>query len=199
MINARIEEASFIVLDFETTGEFTLPYPIELAAKKISPGMVVDPDFEINSFIRPPKTIPVTPFISKLTGINQEDVDDAPLPEQVISSLNDALAGKPAVLVAHHAPFDSSVLKRHIDFCPNAAPAPFLCTVKLSRKLVPGLPSYKLDSVAEAFDIDIPEDRHRAMPDVNITLEALLRLLGIAKEKGYNTVSDLLRISAHSW
>jgi DNA polymerase-3 subunit epsilon len=191
----RIDEASFIVLDFETTivslGKLTFPEPIELAAMRIGPGRAVDPSFTFSSLIRPPTYAPIVPFITQLTGIRQEDVADAPPLEDVLSRLDAHLKTTPSVLVAHYAPFDAGIIWRFVQHCPSAARCAVIDSCALARRLVPGLRRYGLDHLVPALGFEIPADRHRALADVEVTVQVFLELLRRADEQGYGTVEDL--------
>ena len=74
-----LDEASFVVLDFETlTPKGRPPEPLELGAMRINPGFRIDPKFRISWLIRPPDGVPITPFDTAQTGIRWEDVHAAP-------------------------------------------------------------------------------------------------------------------------
>jgi DNA polymerase-3 subunit epsilon len=65
-----------------------------------------------------------------------------------------------------------------------------LCTVRLARRLVPGLRSAGLDALIERFQLEMSA-RHRAAGDALATADLLQRLLGLAREKGARTLSDI--------
>jgi DNA polymerase-3 subunit epsilon len=94
-----------------------------------------------------------------------------------------------AVLIAHNAPFDTSFLNHEIArvYPGHRMVNPHLCTVLLSRRTVPGLTSYRLDTVADHFSIPI-FDRHRAGSDALATAEVFIRILNRLEELG---VKDL--------
>ena len=83
-----------------------------------------------------------------------------------------------AVLIAHNAPFDTSFLNHEVSrvYPGHRMINSHLCTVKLSRRTVPGLNNYRLDTVADHFSIPIKE-RHRAFSDALATAEIFLHLL----------------------
>ena len=60
---------------------------------------------------------------------------------------------------------------------------PHLCTVTLSRRAVPGLRNYRLETVADHFAISIP-DRHRAGSDALATAQVFIRILARLEEHG---------------
>jgi DNA polymerase-3 subunit epsilon len=98
------------------------------------------------------------------------------------------------VFVPHNAPFDwgflSSEMRRARDLDLEGAR---LCTVRLARRLLPGLRSRGLDSVAAFLGVEI-EGRHRARGDALATAEILKRLLARAEEQGAETLTDLLHL-----
>jgi DNA polymerase-3 subunit epsilon len=118
---------------------------------------------------------PIPPAITRLTGISRASVEGAPTFEQAAPALLEFIGD--AVVVAHNAPFDRAFLQAELRRAYNRSlVTPFLCTVRLARRLVPGLPSYRLDVLAAAFDLLI-RDRHRALGDAEATAEILCRLL----------------------
>jgi DnaQ family exonuclease/DinG family helicase, putative len=154
----------FAVLDLETTGNHSSEDDI------IQIGIVLlDEECGVTgsyaSYVRP--RVPVPAFITELTGIADEDVREAPEPEDVlldvIPLLNDA------VLVAHNAGFDVGFLNQALDRCGYM---PFtgrvLDTLQLLRILFPTQPSYQLGAVSEAFGI-VHERHHQADSDAMAT------------------------------
>ena len=89
------------------------------------------------------------------------------------------------ILVAHNAPFDTSFLNHEISrvYPGHRMINPHLCTVTLSRRAVPGLANYRLETVADHFAIDIAE-RHRAGSDALATAEVFIRILAQLEEHG---------------
>ena len=93
------------------------------------------------------------------------------------------LDGQPHVLVAHNAPYDASFIVRYAEACPFVARLPFIDSVRLARHLLPDSRGHGLDALAIYFDLPLPIDRHRALPDVRLTCEVFLRLLSIWRAK----------------
>jgi DNA polymerase III epsilon subunit family exonuclease len=122
-----------------------------------------------------------------LTGINNEMVKTAPLFAEVAPRWLEFV--KDAVLIAHNAPFDTNFLNHEIArvYPGNRMINAHLCTVTLSRHVVPGLTNYRLDTIADHFSIPIL-DRHRAGSDALATAEIFLHLLDRLDEQG---VKDL--------
>ncbi len=184
-----IAEVSFAVVDVETTGMPSAEHRItEIAVILVDAGEVVD-DFV--TLVNP--GIPIPARIEDLTGISDAMVSDAPPFAEVAAPLLELLGDR--VLVAHNSPFDmnfiNAELGRTLDVgLLNSA----LCTVRLSRALVPGLEDYRLDSVARYFGVEVKR-RHRALGDAAATAVVFLRLIDLAREKGWTRLSQLQRVA----
>jgi DNA polymerase-3 subunit epsilon len=86
------------------------------------------------------------------------------------------------VLVAHNASFDMGFLATEKEFCWGYIELPeCFCTMRLSQHLWPTAFRHTLDQVAVRLQLPIPKDRHRAMPDVLLTADALTAMLPLAK------------------
>jgi DNA polymerase III subunit epsilon len=100
------------------------------------------------------------------------------------------------VFVAHNVRFDWGFVAQGIRRARDVElDGPRICTVRLAKKLIPGLRSRGLDSVARYFGVEI-ENRHRAGGDAHATARVFLRLLDRAKEGGARTVKDLEALGA---
>lgn len=169
---APLGELSFAVVDTETTGSSPSRGDrlTEIAAVRVRNGCVVD---RYATLVNPDRPIP--PAITRLTGITDAMVAKAPSFERIAPELLDFLGD--AVIVAHNAPFDRAFLDSELRRVYNRAlVAPSVCTVQLSRRVVPGLESYRLDMLASHFGISI-RDRHRALGDAEATSEIFCCLL----------------------
>lgn len=180
-----VSRLQYAVIDVETTG---LAAPsnriIELAAIMVSKGEITG---EFSTLLNPGTAVPKT--ISGMTGITGEMLDGAPRFEDMAPALLQELGDR--VLVAHNSPFDLNFLNSELHRAMGIGLGNrSLCTVRLARKLIGGLDSYSLDSLARYFDIEIA-DRHRALGDAAATALIFLRLCGLAREKGWNRWSDL--------
>jgi DNA polymerase-3 subunit epsilon len=119
-------------------------------------------------------------------------VQDAPTARDVVPAMVEFLGD--SVFVAHNASFDWGFLtqtasrERDLELY-----NPQLCTVKLSRKILPQLPSKSLGPVTQALGITIPE-RHRASGDAYATALVLVKYLSFLQKKhGLLTVDEVLR------
>jgi DNA polymerase III epsilon subunit family exonuclease len=178
-----LDELDFVVVDIEATGAKMPPNRImELGAYRIRGRKIVD---SFLTLVNPEISIPR--FVMALTGISNEMVKQAPLFAEVAPRWLEFV--QDAVLIAHNALFDTSFLNHEIArvYPGNRMMNPHLCTVLLSRRTMPGLVNYRLDTVADHFSIPIFE-RHRAGSDALATAEVFIRILDRLDEHG---VKDL--------
>ena len=136
------------------------------------------------TLINPRHKIP--PFIVNMTGISDEMVAGAPLFEEVASQIFNLLNGR--VFVAHNVSFDYSFVHYLLGRSGFQWSAPKLCTIKLSRRVFPGLVKYGLGSLTRDLGIKI-EGRHRAWGDAAATAQVLT--MAIEKE-GMQPIHNLL-------
>jgi DNA polymerase-3 subunit epsilon len=109
---------------------------------------------------------PIPPFITSLTGITNAMVASAPLFDELAPIIHAHL--KDRIFVAHNVSFDYSFLQHHLRICGFEMGVQKLCTVSMSRKTFPGLPSYSLGKLCKSLDIAL-ENRHRALGDAKAT------------------------------
>ncbi len=109
--------------------------------------------------------VPLSPFITRLTGIDEEMLADAPRFSEIAGELRARLAGR--LFVAHNARFDYQFLKAEFARLENEFQSPTLCTVRLSRKLFPQHHLHNLDILVERHGL-LDNDRHRALADARI-------------------------------
>jgi len=174
-----LDDLEFVVVDIEATGAKMPPNRImELGAYRIRGRKIVD---SFLTLVNPEISIPR--FVIALTGITNEMVKQAPLFAEVAPQWLEFV--QDAVLIAHNAPFDTSFLNHEIArvYPGNRMINPYLCTVLLSRRTVPGLTNYRLDTVADHFSIPIFA-RHRAGSDALATAEVFIKLLDRLDELG---------------
>jgi len=180
-----LEELEFVVVDVEATGAKTPPNRlIELGAYRIRQGRIVD---EFVTLVNP--ELPIPRFVASLTGINNEMVKSAPMFAEVAPKWLEFVSD--AVLVAHNAPFDTSFLNHEISrvYPGHRMVNSHICTVKLSRRALPGLANYRLDTIANHFSIDI-FNRHRAGSDALATAHIFIRLLAKLNEHGVRDLAS---------
>lgn len=184
-------DAEFVVFDLETTGAKTPPCRItEIGAYRVRNGEVTD---EFQTLINP--QMPIPRFISQLTGISDEMVRDAPLFSDVVHDLLSFIGD--SILVAHNSGFDMRFLNFEIGrvFGNYRMANPCLCTVQLSRKLLPDIMNHKLKTVAEHYSIDLV-NHHRASADAFATAHIFVNLLTSLRSSGVNDLGEIRRMSS---
>jgi DNA polymerase-3 subunit epsilon len=186
-----LEECAFAVVDVETTGSSAGGGDrVTEVAVVVVQGARCEIVFE--SLVNPGRPIPMP--ASMVTGITDAMVRAAPSFAEVADGLLTALAGR--VFVAHNARFDWSFLTTELRRVRDLTlDGPRLCTVRLARRLLPGLRSCGLDSVTHWFGFENPA-RHRAGGDALVTAQLLARLLVLAREAGARTLADLALLEA---
>jgi DNA polymerase-3 subunit epsilon len=176
----------YAVIDVETTGLSPNTEKITEIAIYIHDGeQVVD---EFSTLVNPEKNIPFQ--ITRLTGINNKMVRDAPKFYEIAKKIVEFTEGK--IFVGHNVSFDYNFVRSEFKSLGYDYNRKTLCTVKLARKLIPGRRSYGLGKLCKELDIQV-SDRHRAHGDALATAKVLELLLSIdhtAADKtlrGYNS------------
>lgn len=161
----------FAIVDVETTGGYPGEHRIiEIAVVAYDGTRVVD---QFSSLVNPQRAVP--PWITKLTGIDDEMVSRAPTFEQIASRVEELTADR--VFVAHNARFDYNFVRQEFKAIGREFWRRRLCTLRLSRRVIAGLPSYSLPSLCASLNIrnDHP---HRALGDALATLKLFETLQG---------------------
>lgn len=166
----------YAIVDIETTGSYAAANGITEISIHVFDGEKVVERFE--SLINPGQPIPY--YIQSMTGITDKMVASAPrfeeLAEKIVSLLNDK------IFIAHNVNFDYSFVKGHLALSGYELNVKKLCTVRLSRKIFPGYPSYSLGKLCHSLGIRI-ENRHRAGGDTAATVKLFQLLLENDKEQ----------------
>lgn len=166
----------YAIIDLETTGGQPAQDRITEIAIYIHDGeKVVD---EYSTLLNPGRPIPF--FITQLTGISDDMVRDAPKFHEVARKVVEMTEG--CVFVAHNVRFDYSFLKKEFADLGYNYSRKTLCTVRLSRSLMPGQPSYSLGKLCQNIGIPL-EGRHRAGGDAAATAILFGRLLKISQQE----------------
>lgn len=118
----------------------------------------------------------ITPFYTKLSGITNEMVQDAPTFPQIAKKIVEMTEGK--IFVAHNVGFDYGFIRDEFAALGYRYKRDTLCTVRLARKLIPGKMSYSLGHLCDQMGI-ANKARHRAEGDAVATAELFDRLLEI--------------------
>lgn len=153
----------FAITDIETTGSHASGNSIiEIGVVLFDGERVVD---EFHSLIDPGIALP--PFITKLTGIDDDMLKGAPPFHQIADALEEFMEG--SIFVAHNVGFDFSFIRAEFAAIGRAWSPARLCTMRLARKAYPGLRSYGLGQLCHFFEIE-NEDAHRALSDARAAL-----------------------------
>ena len=160
----------YAIVDIETTGGYASNNDITEVAIVLHDGESVVRRFE--TLVKPAISIPY--YIQVLTGITPEMVEDAPRFEEIAPEIYNLLQGN--VFVAHNVNFDYSFIKHHLQSAGYTLDCTKLCTVRLTKKVFPSLPSYSLGNLCRHFGIVI-RNRHRAGGDTDATVQIFEQLL----------------------
>jgi DNA polymerase III epsilon subunit family exonuclease len=184
-----LEEATYVVFDLETTG--LRPgdsRPCEIGAVRIR-GLELEQRFQ--TLANPGSRL--QPAVAALTGLRDEQLRRAPPVAAAVRRFLE-FAGD-SVLVAHNARFDMAFLDNEtMRLTGRRVAATVVDTVSLSRRLLGRRPA-NLSALAYHF-VTEAKPCHRALPDAEATAEILLRLIGLAQERGARTVADLVDLAA---
>jgi DNA polymerase III subunit epsilon len=166
----------YAIVDIETTGGYAAANGITEISIHVFDGNTVIEKFE--TLINPCQSIPY--YITAMTGITDKMVANAPVFEDVAEKIYTILHDK--IFIAHNVNFDYSFVKSHLKEAGFDLNSKKLCTVRLSRKIIPGLPSYSLGKLCQSLGIAI-NDRHRAGGDTAATVKVFQLLLENDKEQ----------------
>ena len=176
----------YAIVDIETTGGQPAQDSItEIAIFRHDGTRIVD---SFTTLLNPGRPVPA--FIERLTGISTEMVREAPSFPEVARRIVEFTEG--CVFVAHNVRFDYSFIKKAFADLGYTYSRKTLCTVRLSRSLLPGLPSYSLGKLCASIGIDL-EHRHRAFGDAEATAHLFTRLMDVnrtAVEHGVSARPD---------
>ena len=178
-----MKDLKFAITDIETTGSGIKGNRItEICVMVVQNGEVID---RYSSLVNPSESIPL--YIESLTGINDDMLRDAPPFSEIADKVEKIT--KDCVFVAHNVNFDYNILRAEFSEIGREYKRKRLCTVRLTKKLIPGLFSYSLGNICTS--INIPHiDRHRAGGDCEATVILFQRCLSLDPE--YQEISKLL-------
>ncbi|SDS63335.1 exonuclease domain-containing protein [Gramella sp. MAR_2010_147] len=178
-----MKDVKFAITDIETTGNGIKGNRItEICIIVVQNGKVIN---EYSSLVNPSQAIPL--YIETLTGINDEMVLHAPSFSEIAHEIEKIT--KDCIFVAHNVNFDYNIVRAEFTSLGKEYKRKRLCTVRLTRKLIPGLFSYSLGNICTS--INIPHiDRHRAKGDCNATVTLFQRCLSLDPE--FEVINQLL-------
>jgi DNA polymerase-3 subunit epsilon len=160
----------FAIIDIETTGGHSSYNGITEIAIVLHNGREMEGNYQ--TLINP--QIPIQRYVQSLTGITDAMVANAPTFDKVAPHIYNLL--KDRIFIAHNVNFDYAFVKQHLKQAGIEFNQPKLCTIRLSRKIFPGLPKYGLESLCR--ELNIPNNqRHRAAGDAIATTQLFELLL----------------------
>ena len=189
--NRELALTEFVVFDLETTGAKAPPCRItEIGAYRVTNGEVTE---KFETLVNP--EMPIPPFITGLTGISDEMVAEAPLFAEIAHDFLSFIGD--SILVAHNSGFDMRFLNAEVGrVYPDYRMAnPCLCTVQLSRRLLPDILNHKLKTVAAHYSIDLV-NHHRASADAYATAHIFVNLLAKLSDRGVNDLHALRKMGS---
>ena len=180
---------SIVALDLETTGlDSKTDAIIEIGAIRFNDRRVEE---EFQTLIRPPRGIPE--FITNLTGISNQMVQNSPTIEEIIPELEDFVADLP--ILGHNVKFDVGFLREQGLFRYNET----LDTYDMASVLLPGAGRYNLGALGQYLGIPFPAE-HRALEDARVTHGIFMRMQDIAEELPVEILAEIVRMSDQvSW
>jgi DNA polymerase-3 subunit epsilon len=153
-----------VFIDIETNGGNSKKSSvIEIGAIRVEEGQIID---EYKTLVNPGSPLPY--WITKITGITDADLTQAPYFDEIAYQLNKILEG--ATFIAHNVRFDYSFIKRQLEACGYSFKPKLLCTVRLSRALYPEAQGHSLEKVIARHGIKV-NARHRAYDDAKAIMD----------------------------
>ena len=161
---------NYAIVDIETTGSYYASHSITEIAIILHDGKKVIDSFQ--SLVNPES--PISPYVSRLTGITNEMVSSAPPISKVMREA--ALFVGQLPLVAHNASFDCRFWQAELEALSVGSANPFACTLLLARRIYPQSPNHQLLTLAQYLALPTAGRAHRAMADVEVTTRLWSRL-----------------------
>ncbi|MCC2627008.1 MAG: polymerase epsilon subunit [Thermomicrobiales bacterium] len=181
----------FVVLDVETTGlQPSRQRIIEISVARFSGGAAKS---LWESLCNPGRSVPK--YIVKLTGIDDDLLEDAPTFDKIAGTINELLAD--TIIVGHNIEFDLGFLNAELE---RAGRPPLVNervdTLALATRLLPGVRKPTLNALAQRLGVsEVPRVRHRAGPDAALTGVVAVALLEHARDAGYQSLDELKSIA----
>ena len=176
---------TYVVFDIETTGLSKEKEMItEIGAVKVADGKIIE---RFSTFVNPQR--PISAEITKLTGITDDMVKDAPTIENVLPEFLKFC--EDTVLVAHNASFDTGFIRIAAERAGlGELHHTIVDTLELARALLPELNKHKLDIVCEHLGVTL-NGHHRAVNDAEATAEVFIKFLDMLAEKKVFTLDEI--------
>ena len=174
-----VKSTEFVILDVETTGLSSNDGDriIEVAAMKIKEGKIIA---KYHSLVNPKRLIPSE--ATNINNITNDMVANAPTNDVVLVELMDFIGG--ASIAGHNVRFDLNFICYELSVMGRrlSEGTPVIDTLKMARDLLPYLSNHKLAYLARSLGVQVTET-HRALADVELTVNVFFRLVEIAQEQ----------------
>lgn len=184
----KIKNTEFVVFDVETTGLSALDGDriIEIAAMKVKGGAVID---KFYSLVNPHRLLP--PEATRINNITEEMLAQAPTACEVLPQMVSFIAG--ACVAGHNVRFDLGFLCYELSLIGRKLHdgTPAIDTLKMAKDLMPYLSNYRLNYLARSLGVRVVET-HRAMADVDLTVQVFIRMIEMAAERNLLDISKFL-------
>ncbi|MEI7998186.1 MAG: 3'-5' exonuclease [Candidatus Omnitrophota bacterium] len=184
----NIKNTEFVVFDVETTGLSAQDGDriVEIAALKIKNGQVVD---KFYSLVNPKRSIPSQ--ATRINNITDDMLTEAPTAQEVLPKMVSFIAG--ACVAGHNVRFDLGFLSYELALMGRKfnESTPAVDTLKMAKDLLPYLSNYRLGYLARSLGVTVSET-HRAMADVELTVQVLIRMMDMATDKDLDNVSKFI-------
>lgn len=181
----NIKDAEFVVFDVETTGLSPTDGDriVEIAAMKIKNGKLVD---RFHSLVNPKRLIPSQ--ATNVHNITDDMVADAPFSADVLPQMLTFIGG--ACVAGHNVRFDLGFVGYELAMIGRKFNdgTPAIDTLKMARELLPYLSNHKLAYLSRSLGVVVSET-HRAMADVDLTVQVLFRMIEMAEDQNIDEVS----------
>ena len=179
-MDRKIHDVDFVVFDVETTGLSPQAGDriVEIAAVRYKGRRRLG---SFSSLLNPQREI--SPAAFTVNHISQDMLDSAPLASKVLPEFLEFAAD--ACLAGYNVGFDLRFLENELKIIgrPVARNNHVIDVLSMSRRLLPGISSYRLASVVSYLRIDTPQE-HRALSDAKLTCSIFESLLDVLKNKG---------------
>ncbi len=184
----KIKNTEFVVFDVETTGLSAQDGDriVEIAAMKIKGGLITD---KFYSLVNPKRLLP--PEATRINNITQEMVAQAPTAEEILPQMVSFISG--ACVAGHNVRFDLGFLCYELSLIGRRLHdgTPAIDTLKMAKDLIPYLSNYRLTYLARSLGVQVAET-HRAMADVELTVQVFIRMIEMAAERNLLDISKFL-------
>ncbi|MBI3602357.1 MAG: 3'-5' exonuclease [Candidatus Omnitrophica bacterium] len=184
----KIKNTEFVIFDVETTGLSAQDGDriIEIAAMKIKNGRVVD---KFYSLVNPQRALPAQ--ATRVNNITEEMIAPAPTAQEILPQMVSFISG--ACVAGHNVRFDLGFLCYELALMGRRLNdgTPAVDTLKMAKDLLPYLSNYKLSYLARSLGVAVSKT-HRAMADVELTVQVLMRMIEMAADQNLDDVSKFL-------